>query len=564
MESLVFQANNVGTTIAYDPNPPADETQSCPLKEYLIKFLMMNGKKPLTLDFKTFTTSTGLDYNTGEYIAHPSPKAIKDEKIRSLPGILSNSNFLKDPSKVTKIKLTTPIIAVNNQKGSVSPLSFSGKKKKVKSLTVTPTLPKSQGPKASRALSKKKKQPKSKKTPTEVQVTPPSRLTKDSKESHSVSLGNVPDPQDPDRNKQLAGMGLPSTQLDEGTRKSQLLPEGTNTDLKDSGRNVQPTDKGLPSTFFNEGTVKTTSLPKGPYGDKDSKGFKPPADMEPLTTFVTDKTLTTSTISSKSLSGNRLTEDQWEKHMEKAASYADLKSEIEGFYDAAYKVYNDTEAAFSTYEKILIKFQAQYGEDAKSILSSLKVIQDAVKEDPTLNKKGLTSPVESLQAVTLRSTISSLKQDTSEIKSMMTEIFKAFEGVNFTYAATEEPPSHTKGENDDMETQETEVEKEREKETNKEVPTRPTRAVLISTAKKNTKELGTQLALPPPAPEQTSSQLLGRKRTRMELEHEIRIPALECKMSLPEGVPFVNNMVIKEPKYGIFFIDVFGDECFQR
>ncbi|GJU83204.1 hypothetical protein Tco_1285569 [Tanacetum coccineum] len=50
----------------------------------------------------------------------------------------------------------------------------------------------------------------------------------------------------------------------------------------------------------------------------------------------------------------------------------------------------------------------------------------------------------------------------------------------------------------------------------------------------------------------------------MELEPEIRIPVLECNMSLPEGVPFVNNMVIEEPKYGIFFIDVFGDECFQR
>ncbi|GJY93612.1 hypothetical protein Tco_0509394 [Tanacetum coccineum] len=41
-------------------------------------------------------------------------------------------------------------------------------------------------------------------------------------------------------------------------------------------------------------------------------------------------------------------------------------------------------------------------------------------------------------------------------------------------------PSHTKGENDDMETQETKVEKELEKETTEEVPTRPTRAVPIS------------------------------------------------------------------------------------
>nr|GEX47120.1 copia protein [Tanacetum cinerariifolium] len=30
------------------------------------------------------------------------------------------------------------------------------------------------------------------------------------------------------------------------------------------------------------------------------------------------------------------------------------------------------------------------------------------------------------------------------------------------------------------------------------------------------------------------------------------------------GVPFVNNMVIKEPEYGIFFSDVFGNQAFQR
>ncbi|GJR84503.1 hypothetical protein Tco_0155288 [Tanacetum coccineum] len=241
MESLVFQTNNVVgnfnypqnvpaykptfkefwcTAIAYDPNPPADETRSRPLKEYLIKFSAMNGKKPLTLDFKTFTTSTGLDYNNAENVAHPSPKAVKaelakivlsgnyssteqinsirqmiafclmtrkkvdieeiiyndlitkltnksrkkyvsylrfiscaltvllgtqytqDENFRSLPDILSNSNFSKDPSKVTEIKLTTHMIAINNQKDSVSPLPCSGKKKKVKSHTMTPTLPK--------------------------------------------------------------------------------------------------------------------------------------------------------------------------------------------------------------------------------------------------------------------------------------------------------------------------------------------------------------------------------------------------------------------------------------
>ncbi|GJY04372.1 hypothetical protein Tco_0370312 [Tanacetum coccineum] len=196
------------TTIAYDPNPPSDNSVARLLKEYLIKFSMMNGKS-FTLDFNTFRSSTDLDYNKEKYVAHPNPKAIKtelgkiatnasyldktlvlknsfpmigyclitgtevdikeiiysdlitkllsksrlkyvsyprfisfalevllgsaytqDQKFRNLPNIMSNSNFSKDPSRVTEIELTAHMIAVNNQKNSVSPLPFSGKKKK--------------------------------------------------------------------------------------------------------------------------------------------------------------------------------------------------------------------------------------------------------------------------------------------------------------------------------------------------------------------------------------------------------------------------------------------------
>ncbi|GJU78415.1 hypothetical protein Tco_1275485 [Tanacetum coccineum] len=72
---------------------------------------------------------------------------------------------------------------------------------------------------------------------------------------------NVPDPQDPKRNIQLAGTGLPSTSLDGGTCKSKPLPEGT---------------------------AKTTPCLERPRGDKDLEGFKPPADMELLTNPVVD------------------------------------------------------------------------------------------------------------------------------------------------------------------------------------------------------------------------------------------------------------------------------------
>ncbi|GKD45066.1 hypothetical protein Tco_1269711 [Tanacetum coccineum] len=59
---------------------------------------------------------------------------------------------------------------------------------------------------------------------------------------------------------------------------------------------------------------------------------------------------------------------------------------------------------------------------------------------------------------------------------------------------------------------------------------------------------------------------LGKRRKRkiQELEPETCIPGLECNRSLSEGILFVNNLVIKQPKNGIFFIDIFGDEAFQR
>ncbi|GJS33726.1 hypothetical protein Tco_0532108 [Tanacetum coccineum] len=269
----------------------------------------MNGKKPMTLDFNTFTTSTALDYNNGAYVAHPSPEVVKaemakietnpsyldkttvlnnslsvawrilltfviqvdieeiiysdlvtkflnksrlryvsysrfiscalevllgveythDGKLGYLPSILSNTNFSKDPSKVTESELTDHMIVVNNQKDLVSPLTLSVKKGK--SQTVTPTLPKSQGPEASGALSKKRKQPKPKNTPSETKVSSP-KPTEGSEQSHLVSSGTVPDPQDLERKIQLASTRLPST-LDEGTCKSQPLPDGTTTDPKD-------------------------------------------------------------------------------------------------------------------------------------------------------------------------------------------------------------------------------------------------------------------------------------------------------------------------------------------
>ncbi|GJT78622.1 hypothetical protein Tco_1045347 [Tanacetum coccineum] len=69
------------------------------------------------------------------------------------------------------------------------------------------------------------------------------------------------------------------------------------------------------------------------------------------------------------------------------------------------------------------------------------------------------------------------------------------------------------------------------------------------------------------APEQVPSLSSGIKRKALKLEPEVRkvrIAGLECNKSLTKGILFVNNRVIETPKHGIFFIDAFEEQAFQR
>nr|GEY59560.1 hypothetical protein [Tanacetum cinerariifolium] len=75
-------------------------------------------------------------------------------------------------------------------------------------------------------------------------------------------------------------------------------------------------------------------------------------------------------------------------------------------------------------------------------------------------------------------------------------------------------------------------------------------------------ELRVQPALPTPG--KALFQTSRRKQKHMELDPKTRILGLECNRTLLENVLFVNNMVIKEPDYGIFITGEFGDQAFQR
>ncbi|GJW82828.1 hypothetical protein Tco_0155973 [Tanacetum coccineum] len=224
------------TVVATHPNPPTDDFEVHPLKEYTIKFSVMNSKKPLTLDFNTFIESTGLNYAKDAYVSHPSPKVVKDELAKTIDNLilLNRTPNLKTAFPMAWGILLTFVIQVLGGNYSSTEQVDS-----IQQLFVYCLLTGTKGPEASEALPQKRKKPKFKKTPNETKVTQP-KPTEGYEKSHSVSSGTIHDPQDPERNIQLVGTGLPST-LDEGTRKSQPLLE-----------------------VSDEGAAKTTPLTKEP------------------------------------------------------------------------------------------------------------------------------------------------------------------------------------------------------------------------------------------------------------------------------------------------------------
>ncbi|GJX31624.1 hypothetical protein Tco_0241479, partial [Tanacetum coccineum] len=92
-----------------------DEPEKCPLKEFLIKFSTLNGQRPLTLNFYTFCSSTGLDYNNGKYVAHPAPEVVKKElgKIAINPSYLDKTLVLKNSFLVAWRILFTFVIQIH-------------------------------------------------------------------------------------------------------------------------------------------------------------------------------------------------------------------------------------------------------------------------------------------------------------------------------------------------------------------------------------------------------------------------------------------------------------------
>nr|GEZ22629.1 copia protein [Tanacetum cinerariifolium] len=672
VDNVTFQTNNVSTVVAYEPFPPADATEQRPLKEFLIKFSVLNGQITLTLDFKTFSSSTGLDYNNGKYVVHPTPEAVKKEfgKIAINLSYIDKISILKNSfpvswrffftfmiqvlsgnySSTVQVNSIQQLLAyclITRTEVDIWEIIYSDLVNKLlnKSRLKYGSYPRfiscalqalqgpeytqdenfgflpgilspsnftndpSKGPEVPGTLSKKSKRPKSKNPPTETKVTSPKPM-EGSEQAHS-------------------------DELDKERDKEEVIAAGEDMD--------------------EDSQVA------------EEVGTPPPKQDRP--------------------------EPSHEQHKESAVSYADLKASIEQYYDENIPHRDQTdklvEASMSSLDKSSTTISDLY-KGLCVITQLLRDINNAVKDDPTTNKKTnkaikiftkittqtteILSLVKTIDFSTIRSVVtylqaqalkqeeasaawtksstnmawnlnsimtaveisqaalkhevSSLRQDTLEIKSMMTKIYQAFksqpssapsgsitptlsltnipanvDGENTTTTDTEEPPSHTEGETKDpnmklvpasttvlpdldeeekvpytihgklyyLTHREIQAYLDKEEKMKKAAEEAKILAMskpeVIKVVREEAKKLGinTKEAISIKAvPEQASSQTSRRKRKHMELEHEIKVSGLECNRSLQEGIPFVNNMVIEDPEYVIFLTDVFGDQAFQR
>ncbi|GJZ64436.1 hypothetical protein Tco_0620857 [Tanacetum coccineum] len=316
-------------------------------------------------------------------------------------------------------------------------------------------------------------------TPSETKVSSPKPI-EGSEQSHTVSSGIVPDLQDLERNIQLASTGLPST-LNEGTRHlGQRLrgkqitadmepinptvvdPSGTGAkyqeEVFEAGEDI---DKDTQVDTEVQSSPPNTDKPESsPVQDTDESTSNFSPDLKKFDNILplTERQLVKYLRKVSRVLFNKLTEAQWTQHKEAAVSYIDLKDAIEGYYEENINHMEQTnkviDAAMNSIDKNIIA-RGDLLNALNGVLKALKAIQDAVKEDPVLNKKvlrlqttaltqkehlaswakSLTSmawnlgprmtAAESSQAE-IKSKISSLRKDTLDIKSMMIEIYQSF------------------------------------------------------------------------------------------------------------------------------------------
>nr|GEW79702.1 retrovirus-related Pol polyprotein from transposon TNT 1-94 [Tanacetum cinerariifolium] len=417
------------TAVAFDPFPSTDEPEKCPLMEFLIKFSVLNGQRPLTLDFKTCCSSTGLDYNNGKYVEHPTPEVLdrnysSTEKVNSIQQLLAYS-------LITETKVDIDL------------------KRDIQL--------------ASTGL--------------------PSTLDEGTRKSKPLPEGTMTHPKDSGGNVQPFDRDLTFTTFDEGMAKTTPRPEGSLGD-KDLKGNIPPIDMELIHTtvvdpswtvakYQVDQTQSTRLRQRSLTKNKVNTSFEVESDTEPLKLQIfadiqafllfEDELDKESDEEEVLAAGDDMDEDiqaakevktPSPKKMSRVLFSRITNKQWEQFAEATT---NKLVEAFTSSLKISDNTISDLYKGLNVITELLKNINTDVKDDPAANQKilkatetfakissiitGVLSLVKGFDFFALLVTrvelsqkafkrkVSSLRQDTSKIESMMTKMYTAFKAM---------------------------------------------------------------------------------------------------------------------------------------
>ncbi|GJX10459.1 hypothetical protein Tco_0200318 [Tanacetum coccineum] len=228
-------------------------------RKFLIKFLVLNGQRPLTLDFNTFCSSTGLSYNNGKYVDHPTPEVVKEElgKIAINP---TGIYFYSSTEQVNSIQELLAFNLITGTEVDIGEIIYSD--------LVTKLLNKSRLKYVSypRFIS------------CALQVLLGSDYTQDKKFGFLPPiLSNSNFTKDPSK---VIDIELTAHMIAVNNQRDSVPPPpSAPKPKKGESQTVTPT---LPKHG------KTTPYPEGSLRDKDSGGNIPPTDMKPIHNPVAD------------------------------------------------------------------------------------------------------------------------------------------------------------------------------------------------------------------------------------------------------------------------------------
>ncbi|GJZ38268.1 retrovirus-related pol polyprotein from transposon TNT 1-94 [Tanacetum coccineum] len=525
------------TVVAYDPFPSTDETEQRPLREFLIKFSVLNGQRPSTLDFNTFCSSTGLDYNNGKLVAHPTPKVLSGnysytEQVNSIQQLLAYC-------LITGTEVMTTL--------------------RMKNLGTAKTMPRPEGP-------LRDKDSGGNMPPADMEPINPTvvDLSGTSAKYQEDILGAGEKVDEDPHAAEVQHQSSPLSRLERAQNHIQssiVTPILALTYIPTNimGENeTNTTTKVHPSYTEGKTDANKQEKPKEPKHSTDANVEFIGSSIQPSITQAQPITIINPEPIVQQREGKCIaTYEQIEAHLDKEEKIRKAEEEarlIAINNPEVIKLVREEAKKLQIYPKEAITAKA--GE-------KFKKAQDA--EHEVLKRQHAEKFKKSIKLKKYKYdnyiwTISSrLKPDKitdirihQKTKPVVITVIKGTDGRTFDVHNPFAFGNFGISKLDELR----EIIPKKKNAVVKDLMNFLSRR--YKSFKKIPEELEIPSALPTLVPEQSSSKSSRRKRKHMELEPEIKIPGLECNQALLENVSFVNNMVIEEPLYGIFFTDEFA------